>query len=279
MNKLTSVFGSIALSSVIFTSVSHSNTHQVTAETTDTSSLSLVANGEDFVRQGFVSKDGWQIDFEKVYVNLASATAYAVDATFNPQKGDTKSAIDYQEKVNLLEQTKTVDLAEGEAEAAPILVSQSNAPENFYNALSFQLDTAGSDSAIAGKTIALIGTASKNGETVNFNLGFNRPIEYVCGEFIGDERQGIVTPETSGKVEATFHFDHIFGDADTPATEALNQDALGFQPLATLASNGTLEMQDTELAEQLSASDYQKLSTAIASLGHVGEGHCVINEE
>ena len=36
--------------------------------------LAFQANGEDFVRQGFVAKDGWTIDFDHVYVTLAEVT-------------------------------------------------------------------------------------------------------------------------------------------------------------------------------------------------------------
>ena len=32
--------------------------------------LVITANGEDFVRDGFVSEDGWQIDFDTVQVNV-----------------------------------------------------------------------------------------------------------------------------------------------------------------------------------------------------------------
>ena len=95
-------------------------------------------------------------------------------------------------------------------------------------------------------------------------------------EFVGDVRQGIVAVDTPGTVEVTFHFDHIFGDQDTPPEDALNQDALGFQPLAALASNNTVKLSDTDLANQLTTEDYQQLTEAIAGLGHVGEGHCVV---
>ena len=37
--------------------------------------LQLNANGEDFVRQGFISKDGWSINFDHVYITLADVTA------------------------------------------------------------------------------------------------------------------------------------------------------------------------------------------------------------
>ena len=69
-------------------------------------------------------------------------------------------------------------------------------------------------------------------------------------------------------------FDRIFGDSDTPPEDALNQDALGFQPIAELASNGTVDLGDSDLADRLSNEDYQKLTEAVSGLGHVGEGHC-----
>ena len=244
-----------------------------------TGNLALVANGEDFVRQGFVSKDGWQINFDHVYVNFSNATAYSTESAYEPQKGDTKDIIEYQNKVEFLDNSQTVDLATGEADAQPITVAKADVPEGFYNALSWKLSPAETGSAIAGNTIAVVGKASKDGETIDFNLGFDRSIEYICGEFVGDERQGIVAADTPATVEATFHFDHIFGDADTPSHVGLNQDALGFQPLAELASNGTLQLDNEELASQLSAEDYQKLSEAVTGLGHVGEGHCEMIEE
>jgi len=36
-----------------------------------TGKLQFYANGEDFVRQGFVSKDGWSISFDHVYITLS----------------------------------------------------------------------------------------------------------------------------------------------------------------------------------------------------------------
>jgi len=49
--------------------------------------LQFHANGEDFVRQGFVSKDGWAITFDHVYVTLADATAYQSDPPYDPHAG------------------------------------------------------------------------------------------------------------------------------------------------------------------------------------------------
>jgi hypothetical protein len=279
MNKAFMLAWTIGISSTILAGYGQKNSNQSLAASRETGTLKLVANGEDFVRQGFVSKDGWKINFDHVYLSMATATAYSTEASFEPEKGDTKNSIKYQEKVEFLDTPKTADLAAGDANAKPIVLAQANVSAGFYNALTWQLNTADTNSPIAGNTIALQGQATKDGQTVNFNLGFNQPAEYVCGEFVGEERQGVVAADTPGQLEATFHFDHIFGDADTPSKDALNQDALGFQPVADLASNGTVELDQTALSSQLSAENYQKLSTAIAGLGHVGEGHCVLSEQ
>ena len=82
-----------------------------------------------------------------------------------------------------------------------------------------------------------------------------------------------------GKVEITLHFDHIFGDLDVSPNDALNQDALGFQPLADLARKDNLKLNYHSLFRQLSAKNYQQLTQAIVGLGHVGEGHCINNYE
>ncbi len=280
MKKILFLFCGIALTSTILNNVGHKGDRKMLAASTEAGTLALVANGEDFVRQGFTSKDGWKINFDNVYINISDAIAYSTPSSFEPQKGDNKNSINYEEKINFLDEAKTTDLAKGDGSAEPVLVNEVGAAEGFYNALSWNINTADADSEIAGKTMVLIGKAVKDGETVNFNLGFNNPTEYICGEFIGDERQGIVAADTPGQVEATFHFDHIFGDGNTPQEDALNQDALGFQPIAELASNGTVDLDDTDLASQLSAQNYQKLTEAIAGLGHVGEGHCeVIRDE
>ena len=277
MNKLRTFAYAIALIPLVLSSTGKQNEQKSLAASTEEGTLALVANGEDFVRRGFVSKDGWKINFDRLYVNFSNAMAYSTESSFEPQKGDTKDSIKYQNKVEFLNTAKAIDLAEGEADAEAIVVAETNVPTSFYNALTWKLSTADADSPIAGNTIALQGQATKDGETINFDLGFNQPGEYVCGEFVGEDRQGIVTADNPGQVEATFHFDHIFGDADTPAEDALNQDALGFEPLADLASNGMLQLTDTELAEGLSKPEYQKLTEAVSGLGHVGEGHCVVN--
>ncbi|WAL58341.1 DUF4382 domain-containing protein [Thermocoleostomius sinensis] len=249
-----------------------SPTQQATAPTSDeTGTLQIRANGEDFIRQGFVSKDGWQIDFDHVYVNLDQITAYQTDPPFDPE---ADQSIDAKAQTEVrLEGIKTIDLAEGGEDAEPILVGEVEAPVGRYNALSWQMVKA-PDGPAAGYPLMLQGTASKDGQSVDFTLRFDEELSFTCGDFVGDERKGIVQAGQTADLEATFHFDHLFGDADTPAEDALNTGALGFDPLAAIAENGQLDADLATLEKQLSPEDYTKLVEILPSLGHVGEGHC-----
>lgn len=245
-----------------------------TQNATSDKTLALVANGEDFIREGFVTKDGWQINFDHAYVTIDNVSAYQTDPPFDP---DQNEEINATEEVALVQEPRTVDLAEGEANADPVLVTTEQAPEGIYNALSWTV-TEATEGPAAGHTIVLEGTAEKEGRTVNFVLNLDETLRYSCGQYVGDERKGILQGTDEAELETTFHFDHIFGDADLPADDALNADAMGFEPFATLAENGQLNVSQTQLEENLSNEDYRKLEKAIASLGHVGEGHCRLNE-
>ena len=275
-NKIRVIAYGITLGSFALFGLDLANRSKIAVASTEVGNLTLVANGEDFVRQGFVSRDGWQISFDHLYVNVGEATAMATESSFEPQKDDTKESIEYESKVEFLDAPKVTDLAAGEANAEPIVVASAEVNPGLYNALAWEITTADIDSPIAGKTMNLIGQATKDGETVDFDLSFDRPTEYICGEFVGDRRLGIVETDSPGTVEMTFHFDHLFGDFDTPPEDALNQGALGFEPIAQLASNNTVKLNDGELANQLAPDDYQSLQAALVGLGHVGEGHCVV---
>lgn len=244
-------------------------------QTQDTASgrqgtLAIVANGEDFVRQGFVTKDGWQVDFKHVYVTLDKITAYQTNPTFDPeQSGELKAT----EEVTLLERPQTVDLAEGDENAAPLTITTEKAPSGTYNALAWEVVKADRGPA-QGSTIVLEGTAQKEGQTIDFTLNFDQPLAYTCGQYVGDERKGILKGSQQAELETTFHFDHIFGDADAPADDPLNQEAVGFEPFAALTE--TQQIDGARLEQELSPENYQKLQEAIFGIGHVGEGHCRI---
>lgn len=231
--------------------------------------LSIVANGEDFVRQGFVTKDGWRIDFDHVYVTLDNVKAYQTEPAFNP---DEDEMIQAQALVSLIQEPTTVDLAAGGANADPIKVTEKEGNAGFYNALSWEVvtpTTGDTDSAIM-----LQGTAKKDGQTIDFTLNLDQPLAYKCGEYVGDVRKGFLQANSETELEATFHFDHIFGDAEAPMDDAINTGAVGFEPMAELASNGQLSADLEMLQQGLSDQEYQTLKKAMIGLGHVGEGHC-----
>jgi len=237
----------------------------------ETGTLQFRANGEDFIRQGFVSKDGWRITFDHVYVTLAEVTAYQADPPYDAEQGG-----EVQAGVSaVLPGTYTVDLAEGDENAPPILVGEvKDVPSGYYNALSWKMVRAASGEA-EGYSIVFTGKAVKDGQTISFTLKDERQYAYTGGEYIGDERKGIVSAGGTGELEMTFHADHIFGDAGTPADDGLNVGALGFAPLAAIAVDGVVDADLSVLKDKLSPADYENLvNNILLSLGHVGEGHC-----
>lgn len=230
--------------------------------------LELRANGEDFIRQGFTSKDGWQIEFDHVYTDIQDIVAYQSEPPFNPEADVDISA----ETKALLAESASLDLAEGDETAEPILVEQVETPAGRYNALSWKLASAD------GPSLQLIGTATRDGETIPFDIAMNPSLEFFCGDFVGDERKGILNPDETTDVETTFHFDHLFGDMDTPADDVLNRGALGFDPFAALAENGTVSLTPEDLDAKLSKTEKLQLADIYEGLGHVGEGHCRAEE-
>jgi len=235
-----------------------------------TGTLQFYANGENFIRQGFVSKDGWALTFDHVYVTLAGITAYQADPPYDPDKG---GEIQAKARVNL-PGAHTVDLAEGGEDAPPILVGEvKDAPAGHYNAISWNMVKAPEDPA-KGYPLVIMGKAVKDGETINFTIKIEEEYKYTGAEYIGDERKGIVQEGGTADLEMTFHFDHIFGDAGVPADDELNVGAPGFEPFAALAENGTVDVDLAGLKEKISPEDYQKLEKMLPTLGHVGEGHC-----
>jgi hypothetical protein len=231
--------------------------------------LEFRANGEDFVRQGFTTKDGWEISFDNVFVSLADVTAYQTDPPFDAEAGVDMAA---KEQVSVGEPV-VVDLAEGDENAETILVSEVEAPAGRYNALSWQMVPATSGPA-EGYSVLMQGTATKEGETLPFTIGISEELAFTCGDFVGDARKGIVDEGAMADIESTFHFDHLFGDAGAPMDDAINTGALGFDPLAALAQDGKVSVDSTTLKENLSEEDYATFMNILPSLGHVGEGHC-----
>lgn len=228
--------------------------------------LVIRANGEDFVRQGFTSKDGWDISFDHVYVTLAEVTAYQSEPPYDPTADAALVATTQAQVAGPL----VLDLAEGDASAEPIVIAELEVPAGRYNALSWRVVPDTKDDA----TIRLVGQATQDGTTVAFDVGIEDTLAFTCGDFVGDERKGILTDGGTADLEATFHFDHLFGDGEASADDEINTGALGFGPLAALATDGQLMVDGAGLKANLSAPDQAILASILPSLGHVGEGHC-----
>ena len=238
-------------------------------QTVETGTLKFNANGEDFVRQGFVSKDGWAISFDHVYVTLADIISYQADPPYDADKGGEVKA---KNKISL-PGTHTVDLAKGGENDPPILISEvKDAPVGYYNAISWNM-VKGPEGQAKGYPLVIIGKAVKDNQTINFTIKSEQEYEYTGGEYIGDERKGIVEKGGTADQEMTFHFDHIFGDMKTPSDDGLNVSALGFAPFGAIAQNGILDTDLAALKTKISSADYQKLVDVLPTLGHVGEGH------
>ena len=232
--------------------------------------LQFNANGEDFVRQGFVSKDGWSLNFDHLYVTLADITACQTDPPYDPYTGSNMNC-----DVNVsLDNVYTVDLAEGDEDSPPIFVGEvPDAPAGYYNAISWSVAKATSGPA-AGYSLVIIGTAEKDGQSIDFSIKIDKEYEFAGGEYEGNERKGMVQEGGTADLEMTFHIDHIFGYIETPADDILNLLALGFEPLAGIAEGGKLDVDMSDLQSKLSSGDYQILVDILPTLGHVGEGHC-----
>lgn len=242
----------------------------ITAQNEESGVLEFRANGEDFVRQGFVSKDGWNINFDHVYVSLSNIRSHQTNPPYDPFAGElTRSDV----MVGLPGQI-IVDLAEGDADANTILVGMvEDAPAGYYNAVGWMM-TPAEEGEIAGHSLVLDGTAEKDGEIIDFTIRIDEDFTYTCGAFVGDERLGILTGGETGQVEMTFHFDHIFGDAETPMEETINVEAPGFDVFAPLAIDGVIDVTLDDLEMNLSEEDYAMFVNILPSLGHTGEGHC-----
>ena len=217
--------------------------------------LRFYANGEELATEGFLSpkttKDGWTLRFRHIYVGLAEITAYQTSPPYDTHKG---GEIITQAKVGLTG-TFLVDLVAEAEGGSPVLVGEAAAPAGHYNALSWKVVQA-DRGASAGYAMMFVGTAEKDGKTVDFELVSREETTYRCGEFVGNERKGFLSQGGTAEQEMTFHLDHIFGRADKAANDPMNLAAGGFSPFAT---GGRYSIQLKGM-----------------HIGHAGEGHCAV---
>lgn len=58
-----------------------------------------------------------------------------------------------------------------------------------------------------GNNLVIIGKAEKDGKLIDFNIKVDKQYQYLAGEYVGDERKGIVEAGKEADLEMTFHFD------------------------------------------------------------------------
>ena len=224
-------------------------------------SIVFTANGEDFVRRGFVDKQGWSIRFEELYINIVEPTAYVPDGN---------------EQV-VLAGSHWVDLAEGDAKAEPLVLGTVNKvkPAN-YQSLRFALERA-SGGPYAGCSVVMIGSAEREGVRIPFTIRLDEEMVFDGRDgYVGEELKGLLQPGSTTEVEMTFHYDHVFGDKQADAEDHINTGSVGFDFFYPFARDGVVDARQEDLQD---AEGYRTLVQALWTLGHLGEGHCQVSQQ
>lgn len=228
----------------------------------DTGSLFIYANGEEFVQNGFVEKNGWRIDFSKLLVNIVDVHAY------NPQDKSLSQKLNNDYLVDLTGKSGST--------LYPPLDTIKNVPVGNYQSLSFSLKRLTSGE-YKGASIVMVGTAHKNEKSVPFTILLDEEMTFDGKDgYVGDGVKGLLKKDKVADLELTFHFDHIFGDKDGEPTSHINTGSVGFDFfLDSLEKNEGVITQD-----MLKSKDsYKKLLKNIWTLGHLGEGHCAVSNQ
>ncbi|WP_066497652.1 hypothetical protein [Abyssisolibacter fermentans] len=246
------------------------NSVDVSSEKESKGDLIFTANGEDFTRKGFTTLDGWNLKFDNIFISLEDVKAYICNKPYDAEN-NTKIEAD---EVAVLNKNIIVDLAAGDENAAPInLGIVKGVSTGIYNAISWKVVNS-DDEKMNGSSIVFIGKAEKDGKIIDFTIRFNKQYEFFGGEFVGENRKGIVEEGKTADVEMTYHFDHIFGDGSLATDDELNKGAIGFGPFAKLVVNNEINVDMDKIKNGFAKDDYEKLLNLIPTLGHVGEGHC-----
>ena len=219
--------------------------------------LTLFANGEELATEGFLApeltRDGWELRFDHIFVTLSGVAALQTDPPYDAAAGGVPEA-SVTASFDDADQM-TIDLTDTGADGR-VRIASVTAPQGHYNAVTWSVVPA-TTGDWAGQSIVFVGTATRDGETVDFTLTSADTHDYTCGEFVGDTRKGFVTPGAEADLELTFHLDHVFGRADRDASGHMNSHALGFD---AFAAGGT-----------------QEIALSGLHIGHVGEGHCAVS--
>ncbi len=251
-------------------------------DATGSGTLEFYANGEEFIRDGFTGKTGWDITFDHFYMNIQGATAYQVVESTSSAQTTLKHAGHPHEDIpegtahEALTDAYYLDLHEGDDRQ--LIDSVTGAAAGNYNYVAFSIVQA-DDGEYSGYSIVMIGTAVKGDEAVTFNIKLDEEMTFsTCKQELDDEYAGVVDDGGTGSVELTFHSDHIFGDADEALDDPLsvNPGAIGFQPFADLDTDadGVINVDQSDIEADFDSNTLGIFLAALYTIGHSGEGHC-----
>ncbi len=107
MKKTGNITSAIVLFSLLLSSCKANESTVEQGTKVNQGTIMLVANGENLVRQGFLAKDGWQIEFDRLEVTVSQVIAYEVNSDYDR---DVKQNLKSQPQVVILAQPTTIDL-------------------------------------------------------------------------------------------------------------------------------------------------------------------------
>ena len=224
--------------------------------------LDVMVNGEAFAEAGMLSKDGWQISFDEVTVTVGEVTVSGAPSDAEGDPVEVPWSLG-EEGSETPPGFVAVSLQDG-----PVKLGPQEVPVGTYNQVQWQW---GADATAA---IALKGTAVQGDQSIPFNLRFPGEFQANCGDYVGDERKGIVTADSGGEVELTLHLDHMFGDGDSPPNDEINTKSFGFNPFLETASEEGIVVTPATWESWGTPALRQSLKDVLISMPHVGEGHC-----
>jgi hypothetical protein len=225
-----------------------------------TGNLLFTANGEEFVVDGMISREGWEIQFENVLVNIISPEAY------NPEKPELKA---------VLEGSHLVDLKRGTSNRPVVSVGiVPDAETGNYQSLKFSIKQMDSGK-YAGYSIVLKGIAEKENVRIPFLIKLNEELTFDGREgYVGDSIKGILHSGKTADVEMTLHFDHLFGNIKMGADDHVNSRSPGFEFFLPYIKENKIDVDQNQMTGNR---HFEKLIQGIESLGHLGEGHCEVS--
>lgn len=225
-----------------------------------TGNILFTANGEEFVVDGLISKEGWQIQFSSLLINIDSPEAY------NPNHPELKA---------LLKGHHLINLKRGTTEKPEVSVAiLPDVQTGNYQSLRFSLKQIESGE-YAGFSIVLKGNAEKEDEKIPFEIKLDEELTFDGLEgYVGDSIKGILKAGKTADVEMTFHFDHLFGNIEMGADDHVNSGSPGFEFFLPYIKDNKIDVTQDQTK---SNPQYDKLIQSIETLGHLGEGHCTVS--